>query len=177
MLTRVIRYIYHFVDSSLDKSIFLLWMSYITKMTIVLYSTQFLHIGKKTISAMLSLATTFQQPTTQLTPMHIKMHYTPSTTHPTVFHNPPLHTTNKHKVYLCKRRQNGTRCRDSVKVLWYHSDLVWFVSKGRIPTWACFHSENFFVTCSLFLASFPGPAQLSVTTASDGKLGGAWERG
>ena len=42
-------------------------MSYITKMTIVLYSTQFLHIGKKTISAMLSLATTLQPPTTQLT--------------------------------------------------------------------------------------------------------------
>ena len=136
--------LYHFVDSSLDKSIFLLWMSYITKMTIVLYSTQFLHIGKKTISAMLSLATTFQQPTTQLTPMHIKMHCTPSTTHPTAFHNPPLNTTNKHKVYMA---------------------------------WACFHSENFFVTCSLFLASFPGPAQLSVTTASDGKLGVAWERG
>ena len=33
------------------------------------------------------------------------------------------------------------------------------------------------VTC-FFLASFPGPTQLSVTcSASDGKLGGAWERG
>ena len=33
--------------------------------------------------------------------------------------------------------------------------------------------------CTKALASFPGPAQLSVafSTASDGKLGGAWERG
>ena len=33
--------------------------------------------------------------------------------------------------------------------------------------------------CSHILASFPGPAQLSVaiSTASDEKLGGAWERG
>ena len=26
------------------------------------------------------------------------MHSTPSTTHPTAFHNPPMHTTNKHKA-------------------------------------------------------------------------------
>ena len=26
--------------------------------------------------------------------MHINMHYTPSTTHSTAFHNPPMHTTN-----------------------------------------------------------------------------------
>ena len=40
--------------------------------------------------------------------MHINIHYTPTTTHPTAFHNPPLHTTNKHKLYLCKWQQNGT---------------------------------------------------------------------
>ena len=31
--------------------------------------------------------------------MHIKMHYTPTTTDPTAFHNPSLHTTNKHIAY------------------------------------------------------------------------------
>ena len=81
--------------------------------------------------------------------MHINMHYTPSTTHmhPTAFHNPPMHTTNKHKAYLCKWRQNGTRCRDGVKVLWYHFHLVWLVFKGSVPTCACFHSEIF---CDLY---------------------------
>ena len=29
----------------------------------------------------------------------INMHSTPSTTHPTAFHNPLMHTTNKHKAY------------------------------------------------------------------------------
>ena len=58
-------------------------------------------------------------------PLHT-YHYTPTTTHPplphpTAFHNPSLHTTNKHKAYLCKWWQNGTRCRDGVKVLWCHS--------------------------------------------------------
>ena len=43
--------------------------------------------------------------------------------------------------------QNGTRCRDGVKLLWCHSHLVWLVFEGSIPTCTCFHSENFFVTC------------------------------
>jgi len=38
--------------------------------------------------------------------MHINMHYTPSTTDPTAFHNPPLYTTNKHNTYLCKMAQD-----------------------------------------------------------------------
>ena len=42
--------------------------------------------------------------------------------------------------------QNGTKCRDGVNVLWYHSHPVWLVFEGSIPTSACFHSENFFVT-------------------------------
>ena len=50
--------------------------------------------------------------------MHIKTHYTPTTTHP---------TTNEHKAYLCKWWPNGTRCRDGVKALWCHSHLVWLV--------------------------------------------------
>ena len=61
-------------------------------------------------------------------PMHINMCYTSITTHPAAFHNPPLHITNKQKVYLCKWQQNGTRCRDSGKVLWFYSHLVgWFL--------------------------------------------------
>ena len=42
--------------------------------------------------------------------------------------------------------QNGTKCRDGVELLWCHSHLVWLVFEGSIPTCACFHSENFFVT-------------------------------
>ena len=51
--------------------------------------------------------------------------------------------------------QNGTRCRDGVKVLWCRSHLVWLVFECSIPTCACFRSENFFVTCSccLFLGT------------------------
>ena len=45
--------------------------------------------------------------------------------------------------------QNGTRCRDGVKLLWCHSHLVWLVFEGSIPTCTCFHSENFFVTFGL----------------------------
>ena len=43
--------------------------------------------------------------------------------------------------------QNGTRCRDGVKVLWCRSHLVLMVLRG--PSHLClFHSENVFVTCS-----------------------------
>ena len=41
--------------------------------------------------------------------------------------------------------------RDGVKLLWCHSHLVWLVFEGSIPTCACFHSENFFVTCSCWV--------------------------
>ena len=51
--------------------------------------------------------------------------------------------------------QNDTRCRDDVKVLWCCSHLVWLVFEGFIPTCTCFHSENFFVTCSLILIPKP----------------------
>ena len=60
--------------------------------------------ARQTLSAMLSVATTPQH---NSLPMHINMHYTPTTTHPlpsTTFHNPPLHTTNKHKAYLPRVR-------------------------------------------------------------------------
>ena len=49
--------------------------------------------------------------------------------------------------------QNGTRCRDGVKVLWCRSHLVWLVFdfnfEGSIPT--CMQLSSFrklFVTCS-----------------------------
>ena len=35
-----------------------------------------------------------------------------------------------------------------VNVLWCRFYLVWLVFEDYIPTCACFHSENFFVTCS-----------------------------
>ena len=38
-------------------------------------------------------------------------------------------------------------CRDGVNVLWCSFHFVWQVFEGSIPTYACFHSENFFVTC------------------------------
>ena len=41
--------------------------------------------------------------------------------------------------------QNGTRCRDGVKLLWCHFHLVWLVFESSIPTCACFHSETFCV--------------------------------
>ena len=55
--------------------------------------------------------------------------------------------------------QNGIRCRDGVKLLWCHCYLVCLVLGGGgsmstgIPTCACFHSENFAVTCFCFVFS------------------------
>ena len=65
--------------------------------------------------------------------------------------------------------QNGTRCRDGVKLLWCHSHLVWLVFEGSIPTCACFHSENFFVTCSCCF--FFGSSLEMVTEKRRGRLG------
>ena len=58
--------------------------------------------------------------------------------------HPPLPTTlqKKQKAYLCKWWQNGTRCRDGVKVLWCRSHLLWLVFDASIPTCTCFPSEN-----------------------------------
>jgi len=41
--------------------------------------------------------------------------------------------------------QNGTRCRDGVKILWWHSHLVWLVFEGSIPTCACLYLAKFIV--------------------------------
>ena len=40
--------------------------------------------------------------------------------------------------------QNGTKCRDGVKVLWCHSYLVWLVFDASIPTCTCFHEGKLF---------------------------------
>ena len=64
------------------------------------------------------------------------------TTHPTILSQLPSTTL------LCTQLTNsGTRCRDGVNVLQCRSHLVWLVFEGSIPTSACFHSEDFFVTC------------------------------
>ena len=41
----------------------------------------------------------FSHPKHHSLAMHINLHYTPSKTHHTAFHNPHLHTANKHKAY------------------------------------------------------------------------------
>ena len=69
------------------------------------------------------------------------------TTHPDIPSQLP--STTLLCTQLTNTKQNGTRCRDSVNVLWWHSYPVWLVFEGSIPTCACFHSENFFVTCIL----------------------------
>ena len=82
------------------------------------------------------------------------MHNNTCTTHPhhtLPCRRQPSSTHNKHMQ--THSWQNSTRCRDDVNVLWCRSHLVGLVFEGSIPTWACFHSENFFVTfhnCFLF---------------------------
>ena len=66
-----------------------------------------------------------------------------------------------------KSWQNGTRCRDGVKVLWCHSHLVWSVFEVFVPTCTCFPSENF-----LWLVSV---AFLFVLLCRDGKREERWE--
>ena len=65
------------------------------------------------------------------------MHSTPSTTYPTAFHNFPMHTTNTKYSW-----QNGTRCRNGVKLMWCYSHLVW-----RVPSLhALVFNQKTFVT-------------------------------
>ena len=78
--------------------------------------------------------------------MHIKMHYTPTTTH---------HTTKKTKTNGTMAK--WTKCRDGVKVLWCHSHLVWLVFEASIPACSncCFPSENFlWLLNSIMLSSY-----------------------
>ena len=48
--------------------------------------------------------------------------------------------------------QNGTRCRDGVKVLWCHSHLVWLVFEASIPVHALVFLQK--TLCDLFLFFF-----------------------
>ena len=74
----------------------------------------------QTISAMLSIATTLQPPTTYPTPHAINIHYTPTTTHHTAFHNPSL-TQSIFALSDSKMAQDV----GMMWVLWCHSHLVW----------------------------------------------------
>ena len=65
--------------------------------------------------------------------------------------------------------QNGTRCRDGVKVLLCHSHLVRLVFEASIPTCACFHEGKLFLTC--FLSLF----FIFVFSFRNGKREGRWE--
>ena len=63
-----------------------------------------------------------------------------------------------HDVWLRKYGSwvNGIRCRDGMKVLWFHSHLVWLYFEGSIPTCTCFHSENVFDLYSSYIDSIFG---------------------
>ena len=97
---------------------------------------------------MLSIATTlYIAATHSITHSPCTSTCTPSTTNHPDFYN-PLHTTKKkHKVYLCKQRQNGTKCRDGVKVLLCHSHLVFVTCTFYVLRNAC----NQIVSSSLLL--------------------------
>ena len=96
-----------------------------------------------------ALVSLLQSQRRQLNVLH--RHVTHFNAHQSVLHThhypphrlPQPFSTNKHKAYLCKWWQNGTRCRDGVKVLWCHSHLVWLVFEASIPKCTCFPSENF----------------------------------
>ena len=86
-----------------------------------------------------SVVIALEQPTAQLT-LHAHQHALPThEDYPSqCLPPPPMHAN--------QQRQNGTRCRDGVKVLWCRSHLACLVFEGSIPTCACFRSENFCVT-------------------------------
>ena len=93
------------------------------------------------------VATTLQPPTTQ----HNTLHAHQCAQHTAI--PSPLPSTTLLYTQLANTKhswQNGTRCRDGVNVLWCRSHLVRLVFEHFIPTCACFHSENFFVTCKYF---------------------------
>ena len=62
------------------------------------------------------------------------------TTHPAL--PSPLPSLTLLRIQLTNTKhnwQNGTRCRDSVNMLWCCSHLVWLIFEGTIPPCACFH--------------------------------------
>ena len=71
-----------------------------------------------------SVTIKLQPPTTQLT-LHACQHALPTPLPSTTF------------LFTQQTEQNCTRCRDTVKVFWCYSHLVWLVFEGSIPTWVC----------------------------------------
>ena len=77
-----------------------------------------------------------------------------------------VHLVGVHRLSACgdfcgvHSWQDGTRCRDGVKLLWCHSHLVWLVFEGPIPTCTGFHLENFFVTSYICTACSGSPQLL-----------------
>ena len=86
--------------------------------------------------------------------MHVKMHCTPTTTHSTAFHNPPMHTTSSHKVgmvfvqetflwlvYIQGVRDWGSECTTAqwpgnLCLKWYLT--ITFSSSGSLlHIWSC----------------------------------------
>jgi len=51
-----------------------------------------------------------------------------------------------YKVRSRKKEMTHSIAQQSLGVVWCHSHPVWLVFEDFIPTCACFHSENFFVT-------------------------------
>ena len=102
--------------------------------------------ARQTISAMLSIYSNY------ITATHNTTH-SPGTS--TCTPHPALPTPLPSTTLLCTQLtntkhswQNGTRCRDGVKLLWCHSHLVWLpVFEGSIPTCACFHSDKLNIFC------------------------------
>ena len=105
--------------------------------------------------------------------MHINMHYTSSTAHPIASTLLYAQLTQGIADW-----QNGTRCRNAMKVLWYYSHLVWLVFKCSIPTCTCFHSENVFVTfliiICLGLPQKPSKTTDRLSQCIDDGGGGGW---
>ena len=101
---------------------------------------QFLH-SRQTISAMLSSYSNYIAAIHNVTRSPCASKCTP---------HPALCTPLPSTTFLCTQlantkhsRQNGTRCRDGVKLLWCHSHLVWLVFEGFIPTCTCFTQKTF----------------------------------
>ena len=93
----------------------------------------------RTISAMLS--------SNYIAAIHNSLLTQTYTTHPGL--STPLPSTTLQCMHTSNTRHtwHGTRCRDGGKYCGIIPIyVVWLVFEGFIPTCACFHSENFFVT-------------------------------
>ena len=83
-------------------------------------------------------------PTVQLTlDACQRMYHTSSTTHSTVFHNPPMLTTNTWHIVGKMAHNVGM----GVKELWRHLHHVWLVFKSSIPLRLFFFFDLFLLFC------------------------------